>query len=345
MLLIEDGDSVRSSKGFGLSSRFHIRAGLLIGALVGLAGCSSQQGAQRYSSYGGGGVDPRYGVKASPRVIAEGEEVPKGGGGYMVGKPYKIAGKTYFPSEKPYAGSGTASWYGADFHGRRTANGEIFDRNSISAAHPTMPLPSYARVTNLRNARSMVVRVNDRGPYHGGRVMDVSQRVAEALDFRSAGTANVKVEWLGNARLGGDNDATLLATLRDDGQPATLDGLAPVMTAAAEEPVQTASLDREERRAERRAKRDSERAEKAAEQPVEKTKVKTIETLAADTAEAEQQEQEQEAETTGAVAKRPKAKAMTVLAKAAPTPPTRPETLAAAGEDTAAEVVEKPTPY
>jgi rare lipoprotein A len=190
---------------------------------------------------GPGAIDPRYGVRASPRVVADGEEVPKGGGSYMVGKPYKIAGQTYVPSEKPYVATGTASWYGSDFHGRRTANGEIFDRDSISAAHPTMPLPSYARVTNVNNSRSIVVRVNDRGPYHGGRVMDVSQRVAEALDFHSAGTTKVKVEWIGRANLAGDDDRKLLATLRDDGQPASIEGMEPTMVAARQEPVRMAA--------------------------------------------------------------------------------------------------------
>ncbi|MGD9541510.1 septal ring lytic transglycosylase RlpA family protein [Methylocystis sp.] len=206
-----------------------------------LAGCSST-GSHRNASLGGlGQIDPRYGVRPSPRVIAEGEEVPKGGGAYMVGKPYKIAGRTYYPSEKPYSAVGTASWYGSDFHGRRTANGEIFDRASISAAHPTMPLPSYARVTNLRNDRSMVVRVNDRGPYHGGRVMDVSQRVAEALDFHGVGTTRVKVDWIGRADLDGDDDAKLLATLRDDGAPAQLDATPWTMLASAiDAPAQTA---------------------------------------------------------------------------------------------------------
>lgn len=211
-----------------------------------LAGCSSTN-QPRYASLGSSGqIDPRYGVRASPRVVADGEEVPKGGGNYMVGKPYTIAGHTYYPSEKPFSATGTASWYGADFHGRRTANGEIFDRQSVSAAHPTMPLPSYARVTNLRNDRSIVVRVNDRGPYHGGRVMDVSQRVAEALDFHAAGTAHVKVEWIGRANLEGDDDAKLLATLRDDGNPATLEGGAPVMTAAREAPARKTAREQRE---------------------------------------------------------------------------------------------------
>lgn len=217
-----------------------LKTAFLLIALGGLAGCASTGQNGRLANQSGD-IDPRLGVRASPRVVADGEEVPKGGGGFMVGKPYKIAGKTYVPNEKPYAVEGTASWYGADFHGRRTANGEIFDRKSISAAHPTMPLPSYARVTNLRNSRSMIVRVNDRGPYHGGRVMDVSQRVAEALDFRSAGTARVKVEWVSRAKIGGDDDAYLLATLRDD-SPAALDNDAPVLTALREEATEIADL-------------------------------------------------------------------------------------------------------
>jgi rare lipoprotein A len=220
-----------------------LRGSALLLSLASLAGCASTATAPRYPSVASlSQVDPRYGVRPSPRVVADGEEVPKGGGSYMVGKPYRIAGLTYVPSERPYTATGTASWYGSDFHGRRTANGEVFDRDSISAAHPTMPLPSYARVTNMKNSRSIIVRVNDRGPYHGGRVMDVSQRVAEALDFRSVGMARVKVEWVGKANLAGDDDAKLLATLRDDGEPAQIDGGAPVMVAARQEPVRTAAL-------------------------------------------------------------------------------------------------------
>jgi len=205
----------------------------LIGA-VALAGCASTSEPAPYAGLATTGkFNSKYGVKTSPRVIADGEAAPKGGGNYMVGKPYKIAGKTYYPSEGPYSAVGAASWYGSDFHGRRTANGEVFDRTSITAAHPTMPLPSYARVTNLKNDRSIIVRVNDRGPYHGGRVMDVSQRTAEALDFKTAGTAKVKVEWIGKANLGGDDDAMLLATLREN-EPAKLEGDEPVLTALRE---------------------------------------------------------------------------------------------------------------
>lgn len=231
-------------------SRPILRNFLLLLGLCALAACSSAPSPQRVASRGG--VDPKYGVAPSPRVVADGEEVPRGGGSYMVGKPYQIAGRTYYPSERAYSAVGLASWYGSDFHGRKTANGEVFDRGSISAAHPTMPLPSYARITNLRNARSMIVRVNDRGPYHGGRVMDVSQRVAEALDFHRIGTARVKVDYVARAGLQGSDDSKLLATLRDDGRPAMLDSAGPVMTAsAAAEPARTASLETAGSRAER----------------------------------------------------------------------------------------------
>ena len=142
-------------------------------------------------------IDSKYGVAASPKVIADGEPVPKGGGRDFLGRPYTVAGRTYVPqANQRYAGEGLASWYGVDFHGRLTANGEIFDRDAIAAAHTTMPLPSYARVTNLQNGRSIIVRVNDRGPFHANRVIDVSERTAEALEFRRIGTARVRVEYV-----------------------------------------------------------------------------------------------------------------------------------------------------
>jgi rare lipoprotein A len=198
---------------------------VIVGLL--LANCANDQVARRggKSKEIGAFSHPKYGT-ASPRVVAEGQEVPKGGGRQLIGKSYSIAGKRYTPYDKPvgYTSVGTASWYGEAFHGRRTANGEVYDRHGISAAHPTMPLPAYARVTNMLNNRSIIVRVNDRGPYHGGRVMDVSQRTADALAFRHLGTARVKLEYLGQASLGGSDDRLLLATLRTDGQPAAIPG-------------------------------------------------------------------------------------------------------------------------
>ena len=165
-------------------------------------------------------VDPKYGVSTSPRVVDFNEAVPKGGGTYRVGTPYVVAGTTYTPEEDPtYRAEGLASWYGDDFHGRLTANGEVFDMTSLTAAHPTMPLPSYARVTNITNGKSLIVRVNDRGPYHGNRIIDVSNNAATLLGFRSNGIGRVRVEYVGRAPLEGSDDRVLMATLRT-GAPA-----------------------------------------------------------------------------------------------------------------------------
>jgi rare lipoprotein A len=158
--------------------------------------------------------------KYSQRMIEDGEPVPKGGGSYRVGKAYNINGRTYVPAENPsYRAEGMASWYGPDFHGRLTANGEIYDMHAISAGHTTMPLPSYARVTNLENGRSIIVRVNDRGPYVRDRLIDLSIGTAKALDFYGNGLARVRVEYVGRAPLEGSDDRMLMATLRD-GTPA-----------------------------------------------------------------------------------------------------------------------------
>nr|WP_225704244.1 septal ring lytic transglycosylase RlpA family protein [Bradyrhizobium cenepequi] len=160
-------------------------------------------------------VDPKYGVSASPRMVAFGEPVPKGGGTYRVGKPYMVAGRMYVPEEDAnYRAEGLASWYGDDFHGRLTANGEVFDMASLTAAHPTLPMPCYARVTNLRNGKSLIVRVNDRGPYHANRLIDVSNKAAELLEFKGNGVARVRVEYVGRAPLEGSDDRQLMATLR-----------------------------------------------------------------------------------------------------------------------------------
>ncbi|MHA1165578.1 MAG: septal ring lytic transglycosylase RlpA family protein, partial [Alphaproteobacteria bacterium] len=142
----------------------------------------------------------------SKRVIPLGQPVPKGGGRYKVGNPYKIGGRTYRPAEQPgYNRVGVASWYGELFHGRYTANGEIYDMNALTAAHPTLPLPTYARVTNLQNGRSLVVRINDRGPYAADRIIDMSRRSAQALGFQRNGTARVRVQYLGRAPLDGND--------------------------------------------------------------------------------------------------------------------------------------------
>jgi rare lipoprotein A len=171
-----------------------------------------------------GRVDSRWGVAPSARVVEPGEPVPRGGGTYRVGTPYTVGGQVYTPEENPhYQAVGLASWYGDDFHGRQTANGEVFDLNGISAAHPTLPLPSYVRVTNLANGRSLIVRINDRGPYVGNRVIDVSVRAARLLGFYERGTATVRVEYVGRAPIEGSDDRMLEATLRHN-QPAPAPG-------------------------------------------------------------------------------------------------------------------------
>src|SRR2546429_3075583 len=189
------------------------RGTVAVAACLVLANCpSSEKLASR--------VDPKYGVSSSPSVVGFGEPVPKGGGTYRIGKPYTVAGRIYVPEEDPnYRAEGMASWYGDDFHGRLTANGEVFDMASLTAAHPTLPIPSYARVTNVRNGKSLIVRVNDRGPYHDNRLIDVSNKAAELLEFKDNGVARVRVEYVGRPPLEGTDDRQLGATLRT-GTPA-----------------------------------------------------------------------------------------------------------------------------
>lgn len=235
-----DRDAAKPTDRSSISARASAAAFVLFA--LGLGGCAQQPqqlaAAGHSKEYFPSSV---YG-HASRRVIEDGQPIPRGGGQYLVGKPYTVAGQTYYPSERHITQVGLASWYGDAFHGRLTANGEIYDRDSFTAAHPTMPLPSYARVTNLRNNTSMIVRVNDRGPYHSNRVMDVSRRVAEVLDIRRMGTAKVKVEWVARASLAGSDDVKLAATLRTDG-PARLEGVEErIMTAAISAPARLASL-------------------------------------------------------------------------------------------------------
>jgi rare lipoprotein A len=160
-----------------------------------------------------GRIDPQYGVAASPQLADKAAPIPRGGGVYKVGRPYKIAGNWYYPREDVnYDSIGIASWYGDDFHGRQTANGEVFDMDALSAAHPTLPMPTYARVTNLENGRSVVVRVNDRGPFAKGREIDLSRQAAKTLGMKHQGTAKVRVQYVSRARLEGSDDAWLRTT-------------------------------------------------------------------------------------------------------------------------------------
>ncbi|MDP2121534.1 MAG: septal ring lytic transglycosylase RlpA family protein [Hoeflea sp.] len=202
--------------------RLAARLGLLAVLGAGLAGCGS-------TSKSGGKPDmshintktkfsvAEYGVAASPRVTTA-KRPKKGGGREMVGKPYRVRGNWYTPKEEHgYDKAGLASWYGPNFHGRLTANGEIYDQFHLSAAHPTFPLPSYARVTNKKNGNTVIVRVNDRGPYAHGRIIDVSKQAAELLDMKQEGVAAVRVEYIGRAPVEGDDTSFLMASYRPGG--------------------------------------------------------------------------------------------------------------------------------
>lgn len=190
---------------------------LCLGAGFAAAALSVPHGDHRSAS--GESADETTG---SIRASEAPKPLPKGGGYYRVGEPYVVAGRTYVPREQPdYRAQGIASWYGDYFHGRLTANGERYNMHAISAAHPTLPLPSYVRVTNLDNNLSLVVRVNDRGPFHDGRIIDMSVRAAKLLGFYERGLARVRVEYLGPARLEGSDDTRLAATLRREPRPLT----------------------------------------------------------------------------------------------------------------------------
>ncbi len=225
----------------GFSGKMALKAAFL-GFVVVLAACNAQKPKVEVKAELDTApkfTEAQMQVKESPRVT-EARNVPKGGGRYSVGKPYKIRGKWYKPVEDAtYAASGKASWYGPNFHGRLTANGEIYNQYGISAAHPTMPLPSYARVTNLDNGSSVIVRVNDRGPYAHGRIIDLSGKAAELLGYRHAGVADVRVEYVGKAQLDGHDERFLLASYRAPGTPEIVPGATQpgTMIAMADEPA------------------------------------------------------------------------------------------------------------
>lgn len=176
-----------------------------IGALAACSRGGHDVGPRLETGRAAANVDPKTGTSASPRVANEGDFIPKGGGSFKLGSPYKVAGRWYVPREDHgYDATGIASWYGADFHGRKTANGEIYDMNALTAAHTTLPLPSYAYVTNLENGRTVLVRINDRGPYAHDRIIDLSRQTARALGTEARGLAQVRVRYAGRAPLNGD---------------------------------------------------------------------------------------------------------------------------------------------
>ncbi len=214
----------------------------LVGAAVSLAGCSS--GPHPVKIAGKYTTNNPFAGKGAPYWSKPGP-IPKGGGRYFVGKPYEVAGQWFTPREQPgYDKVGIASWYGEAFHRRKTSNGEYFDMNMLSAAHATLPLPSYAKVTNLETGKSIVVRINDRGPFVDSRIMDLSKRSAEALGYKSRGMARVRVQYIGPAPI--DDQGSHLAMMnRKLGQGASFNTLvaAAEMPASAADRVQVASAE------------------------------------------------------------------------------------------------------
>jgi rare lipoprotein A len=214
----------------GAGLRTAVGVGMVALLALSLAGCSSTSGSKSRSA--GSHINTKskfsvseYGVAASPRMTTE-KRPKKGGGRSMVGKPYRVRGKWYTPKEDPdYDKAGLASWYGPNFHGRLTANGEIYDQFHLSAAHPTFPLPSYARVTNKKNGNTVIVRVNDRGPFAHGRIIDLSNQAAELLDMKHEGVAAVRVEYVGRAPVEGDDTRYLMASYRPGGSTAPSEGV------------------------------------------------------------------------------------------------------------------------
>ena len=160
-------------------------------------------------------MTPRYPSQATGPASASASASGAGQGEYKVGKPYQVGGIWYVPHEQPsYDQTGTASWYGEQFHMKATANGEVFDMAQVSAAHTTLPLPSLVEVTNLDNGRRLVVRVNDRGPYIGDRIIDLSREAARQLGYDRQGLANVRVRYVGPAPLLGSDGGVRYANAK-----------------------------------------------------------------------------------------------------------------------------------
>lgn len=190
---------------------------------------------------------PQYAARGSGVSGPSGKAPTGAGGRYKVGEPYQVAGVWYVPKEEPnYDQQGLASWYGNEFHQKATANGEIFDMTLPSAAHPTLPLPSIVEVTNLDNGKRINVRVNDRGPFVGGRIIDLSQEGARQLGFDRKGTANVRVRYVAPAPLGAPDAGLRYAAYAPSPTPSTQLPAAPIpyqgLTAPAPAPVASAPL-------------------------------------------------------------------------------------------------------
>ncbi|MDG2243746.1 MAG: septal ring lytic transglycosylase RlpA family protein [Rhodospirillaceae bacterium] len=192
-------------------------------SLLVLAGCASDRSPPINSSL------PHYlqlGRDPSGKLVTS----------YKVGNPYQVAGLWYYPAEDfGYREEGIASWYGPNFHGKRTANGEVYDMNALTAAHKTLPIPSVVKVTNLENGRSMKLRINDRGPFVDGRIIDLSRRAAQELDVIRSGIARVRVELV-------PEDSLTLRNLALDARGQPLNAEMPTVVASPRGPVVAETL-------------------------------------------------------------------------------------------------------
>lgn len=203
----------------------------LVAAVLGLGACAQTKIAVHAAKEITKAISP-----AEQPEAAEGAP-----GAYKIGEPYEVAGVWYYPKADPdYDETGIASWYGEPFHGRDTANGETYDMNAITAAHKTLPMPSYVRVTNLENGRALTVRVNDRGPFVHGRVIDLSRRGAQLLGFERSGTARVRVQ-----AVGGPGGETVVARVETPEEERTAVAAAPRVAVASEPLAPPAGLSAE----------------------------------------------------------------------------------------------------
>ena len=182
-----EGSRIRS---FSLAS-LALRAFVFVAATALLTGCGSTPKRGGYYQDDGPGGPPPVNLDKLADPVPKVERLHR-----AANKPYTALGKKYVPYNtlKPYRQRGTGSWYGRKYHGQRTSSGERYDMYAMTAAHPILPIPSYARVTNVKNGRSVIVRINDRGPFHSGRIIDLSYAAAYKLGYVNAGSALVEVE-------------------------------------------------------------------------------------------------------------------------------------------------------
>lgn len=198
-----------------------LRVGLCGWVLLELLGCASMRPSSQSQAIEDGGPESDIDVTHLADAIPEKVIITNAGNR----SPYTVLGKTYhidFDTEG-FTESGYASWYGKKFHGNKTSNGETYDMFAMTAAHKTLAIPTYVRVTNLENQRTVVVRVNDRGPFHSGRIIDLSYAAAKKLDYHHKGTAKVKIEVL--ARVEDPEVTTAVSAVTADGaRPAPIPG-------------------------------------------------------------------------------------------------------------------------